>query len=81
VNGAADGLDGLARELLKALRGEPLDVRQLAVELAVIPVAVTGELNALIEAGLVHPVTVESGRQAWGLTVKGRTRLMRGSEL
>jgi len=36
----------------------------VAAELAVIPVAVAAELEGLIEAGLVHAVTVESGRQA-----------------
>jgi len=71
----ADGIDGLARELLRALRDEPLDVHQLAVQLAVIPVAVTAELTALMRSGLVHGVTMERGRQAWGLTVKARTRL------
>jgi hypothetical protein len=68
-------LDGLGRDVLRALRDEPLDVQQLAVELAVISVAVTAELRALSEAGLIHGVTMETGRQAWGLTVKGRTRL------
>jgi predicted ArsR family transcriptional regulator len=69
------GPDGLAGELLLALRSEPLDVHQLAAELAVIPVAVSAELEGLIEAGLIHAVTVESGRQAWGLTVRGRARV------
>jgi predicted transcriptional regulator len=59
-------LDGLGRELLRALRAEPLDVHQLAAEIAVIPVAVTTELKALADRGLVHGVTMESGRQAWG---------------
>ena len=39
-----------------------------------IPVAVTAELRAVSEAGLVHGVTMETGRQAWGLTVRARTR-------
>ena len=68
-------LDGLRRDVPRALRHEPLDVNQLAAELAVIPVAVTAELRALSEAGLIHGVTMETGRQAWGLTVKGRSRL------
>jgi len=67
-------LDELGRDVLRALRDEPLDVHQLAAELAVIPVAVTAELRALSEAGLIHE-TMETGRQAWSLTVKGRTRL------
>ena len=67
-------LDELGRDVLLALRDEPLDVHQLAAELAVIPVAVTAELRALSEAGLIHETT-ETGRQAWSLTVKGRTRL------
>jgi hypothetical protein len=58
-----------------ALRDEPLDVHQRAPELAVIPVVVTAELKELMDRGLVHGVTMESGRQAWGLTVKGRARL------
>ena len=66
-----------ARDLLLALRADPLDVRQLAVDLAVIPVAVTGELKALTEAGLVHAVTMDSGRQGWGLTIRGRSRWRR----
>jgi predicted ArsR family transcriptional regulator len=74
VNGPGEP-DGLARELLMALRSEPLDVHQLAVDLGVIPVTVMAELEWLVELGLVHAVAVESGRQAWGLTVKGRTRL------
>ncbi|HUA49376.1 MAG TPA: ArsR family transcriptional regulator [Solirubrobacteraceae bacterium] len=65
----------LGRDVLRALRNEPLDVHQLAAELAVIPVAVTAELRALSEAGLIHGETMETGRQAWSLTVKGRTRL------
>ena len=69
------GIDGLGPDLLRALRDEPLDVHQLAAELAVIPVAVTAELKALSEAGLIHGVTMETGNQAWGLTLKGRTRL------
>ena len=68
-------IDRLGRELLLALRDEPLDVHQLAAELAVIPVAVTAELTALMGSGLVHGATMESGRHAGGLTVKGRTRL------
>jgi predicted ArsR family transcriptional regulator len=71
----ADGIDGLGRELLRALRAEPLDVPQLAVDLGVIPVAVTTEVDALMERGLVHGVTVERGRQAWGLTIKDRSGL------
>jgi predicted transcriptional regulator len=70
-------LDSLGRDVLRALRDEPLDVHQLAAELAVIPVAVTAELRALSEAGVIHGVTMETGRQAWGLTVSGRTRLAR----
>lgn len=70
-----DRLSASAREFLQALYGEPLDVHQLAAELAVIPVAVMSELEGLIDAGLVHAVTMESGRQAWGLTVRGRSRL------
>jgi hypothetical protein len=69
------GVDRLGHELLRALREEPLDVHNLAAQLAVIPVAVTAKLGALMESALVHGVTMESGRQAWGLTVKGRTRL------
>jgi len=69
-----DGIDGLGRELLCVLRDEPLDVHQLAADLGVILVAVTAELKALIHAGLVHAMTAADGRQAWGLTVKGRTR-------
>jgi predicted transcriptional regulator len=68
-------LDGLGRDVLRALRDESLDVNQLAAELAVIPVPVTAELRALGDAGLIHGVAMETGRQAWGLTVKGRTRL------
>ncbi|MHB1571665.1 MAG: DprA-like winged helix domain-containing protein [Solirubrobacteraceae bacterium] len=69
-------LDALARQLLGALRAEPLDADQLAAWLGVIPAAVSAELDALIGAGLVHPVTVEDGRRAWGLTVKGSARLV-----
>ncbi len=43
-------------------------------------VPVTAELEGLIEAGLVHAVTVESGRQAWGLTIRGRSRIATGGE-
>jgi len=68
-------LDELGRDVLRALRDEPLDVHQLAAELAVIPVAVTAELRALSEAGLIRGVTMETGSQAWGLTLNGRTRL------
>jgi predicted ArsR family transcriptional regulator len=71
----SDGLSASAREFLQALRSGPLDVQQLAADLAVIPVAVTAELEGLIEAGLVHAVTVDSGRQAWGLTIRGRTHI------
>jgi hypothetical protein len=74
------GIDGLGPDLLRALRDEPLDVHQLAAELAVIPVAVTTELKALMDRGLVPGVTMESGRRAWGLTVKGRTRLAEGAK-
>jgi predicted ArsR family transcriptional regulator len=77
MSGAGE-LDGFAHELLVALRHEPLDVHQLAAELAVIPVAVTAELEGLIEFGLVHGVTVDSGRQAWGLTIRGRSFVARG---
>jgi hypothetical protein len=76
----SDGLSASAREFLLALRGEPLDVDRLAADLAVIPVAVTVELEGLIKAGLVHAVTVESGRQAWGLTIRGRSRIATGGE-
>ena len=62
-------------DVLRALRDEPLDVHQLAAELAVIPVAVTTELKALMDRGLVPGVTMETGSQAWGLTLEGRTRL------
>lgn len=72
---ASGGLSPFAGELLLALRCEPVDVDQLAAALGVIPAAVMAELEALIEAGLVGAVTVESGRQAWGLTVKGRWRM------
>jgi hypothetical protein len=60
-----DGIDGLGRELLCVLRDEPLDVHQL---------------KALIHAGLVHAMTAADGRQAWRLTVKGRTRRTRERE-
>jgi hypothetical protein len=60
------GVDGRGQDLLCALRDDPLDVRQLAVNLGVMPVAVTTEPNGLIDAGLVHGATVEGGRQAWG---------------
>jgi predicted ArsR family transcriptional regulator len=76
----SDGLSASARAFLLALRGGPLDVHQLVAELAVIPVAVAAELEGLIEAGLVHAVTVESGRQAWGLTIRGRSRIATGDE-
>ena len=72
---ASGGLSPLAGELLLALRSEPLDVDQLAAALGVIPAAVMGELEGLIEAGLVDAVSVESGGQAWGLTVKGWSRV------
>ena len=73
---SADGLDGLGRDLLRALHDEPLDVHQLAAELAVVPVAVTAELKALMDRGLIHGVTISwSGRRAWGHTRKGRLRL------
>ncbi len=77
----ADGFSGSALELLLALRSEPLDVDQLAAELALIPVAVTAELEGLIEAGLIHAVAVESGRQVWGLTIRGRSRIATDGEL
>jgi hypothetical protein len=80
VTGFSDGLSASAREFLQALRSEPLEVHQLAVDLAVIPVAVTAELEGLINAGLIHAVTVESGRQAWGLTIRGRSRIATGGE-
>jgi hypothetical protein len=59
-------------ELLLAVRAEPLDVHQLCADLAASPTVVTGALEGLIEAGLVHGVTVKDGRQQWGLTVRGR---------
>jgi predicted transcriptional regulator len=68
--------DELGRELCRELRDEPLDVRQLAADLGAIPVAVTMELNALIDAGLVHAMAVDGGEADVGLTVKGRTRLL-----
>jgi len=76
----SDGFSGSALELLLALRPEPLDVDQLAAELAVIPAAVMAELERLIEAGLVDAVIVESGRRAWGLTIRGRSRIATGGE-
>jgi predicted ArsR family transcriptional regulator len=72
---ASGGLSSFAGELLIALRSEPLDVDQLAAALGVIPAAVMAELEGLMEARVVHPVTVDSGRQAWGLTVKGWSRI------
>jgi hypothetical protein len=76
VNRACDRFDGLARELLKALRDEPLEVHQLAAELTGIPVAVTAEPKALMNRGLIRSVTISwSGCQAWGLTRKGQLRL------
>jgi predicted ArsR family transcriptional regulator len=80
VSGSSDGLSASQRELLLALRREPLDVHQLAADLAVTRVAVAAELDVLIEFGLVHGVTVDSGRQASGLTVRGRSRITTGSE-
>jgi len=71
----SDALSALARRFLLALRSEPLDVDQLAVELGVIPAAVMSELQALIEAGFVQAVRMESGRQAWRLTGPGRSRV------
>jgi predicted ArsR family transcriptional regulator len=65
--------------LLLALCSQPLDVDQLAAELGLIPVAVTSEVHELIEAGLVHAVTMETERLAWGLTVRGRSRVARAS--
>jgi predicted ArsR family transcriptional regulator len=61
--------------LVRALRSEPLDVDQLAMALGVIPAAVMAELEVLTDAGLVGVVTVEGTRQAWGLTMKGRSRV------
>ncbi len=77
---APDGLSALARELLLALRSEPLDVHQLTADLGASSVMIAAELEMLIEFGLVHGVTVESGRQAWGLTVRGRSRIATGRE-
>jgi predicted transcriptional regulator len=54
----ADGSEGLGRALLRALHDEPLDVHQLAADVGVITVAVTAELNTLIDAGLVHAMRV-----------------------
>jgi predicted transcriptional regulator len=76
----SDGLSASARELLLALRREPLDVHQLAADLAATRTVVTAELQALIQAGPVHGVTVDSGRQAWGLTIRGRSRIATGDE-
>jgi DNA-binding HxlR family transcriptional regulator len=72
---SGDGLDGLGHELLRSLRDEPLDVHQIAADLGLIPGVINAELKGLMDHGLVHGVTTESGRQAWGLTVTGRTRL------
>lgn len=71
----SDGLSISERELLLALGAGPLDVDQLAAELGAAPVVVAAELQALSQAGLVHGVTVLGGRQAWGLTVRGRSRI------
>jgi hypothetical protein len=71
----AGRIDGLGRELLRALCDEPLEVQQVPVDLGVVPVAVTAALNALIDGGFVHAMTIDGGRQAWGFTVKGRIRL------
>ncbi len=75
---APDGLSASARELLVALRSEPLDVHQLCVDLASTPVVVAAELEALMQAGLVHGETVGSGRHTWRLTVRGRSRIGTG---
>jgi predicted ArsR family transcriptional regulator len=72
---APGGLSPFAGELVLALRSEALDVDELAAALGVIPAAVMAELEALLEAGLVGVVTVESGRQVWGLTMNGRSRV------
>jgi hypothetical protein len=72
----AGRIEGLGRELSRSLCDEPLEVHQLPVDLGVIPVAVTAALNAMIDGGFVHAMTVDGGRQAWGFTVKGRTRLL-----
>jgi predicted ArsR family transcriptional regulator len=69
------GLSPLAGELLLALRSEPLDVDQLAAALGVIPAAVMAELQGLMKAGLIDAASVESGRQAWGLTAEGHSRI------
>jgi hypothetical protein len=70
--------DDVPGELLLALWFEPLDVHQLAADLAAAPFVVGAELQMLIEAGLVHAVTVDSGRQVWGLTVRGRSHVATG---
>ena len=69
------GLSTSAVELLHALRAEPLDAHQLASELAWTEPRVRGTLDEVIDAGLVRGATVESGRQAWGLTIRGRARI------
>jgi predicted ArsR family transcriptional regulator len=69
------GLSEFAGELLLALRSEPLDVDEMAVVLGVIPAAVMAELEVLTEAGLAGVVTAEAARQAWGLTMRGWSRV------
>jgi predicted ArsR family transcriptional regulator len=76
----SDGFSASVREFLLALRSEPVGVHQLAADLAAARVAVAAELEMLIQAGLVHVVTVEGGRQAWGPTVRGRSRIATGGE-
>ena len=69
----SDDPSGLADTILHALAREPLDTHQLCADLAVTsPTIVDAELKALITAGLIYPMTVQSGRQAWGLTARGR---------
>jgi predicted ArsR family transcriptional regulator len=81
VSGSSDGLAVSQRQLLLVLRDEPLDVDQLAARVGATRTAVAAELQTLIDAGLVHAVTVSwSGPQAWGLTVKGRSRTATGGE-
>ncbi len=61
--------------MLLALRSQPLDLYWFTVDLATTRFIVSAELDGLIEAGLVHGVTVESGRQASRLTIRGRSRI------
>lgn len=76
----SDRLSASARQLLLALGSEPLDIHQLAADLVATRVVVAAELQMLVKAGLVHAVTTQSGRQAWGLTVRGRSRIAPGGD-